>query len=342
MVLKGMSGKIKSTVRLIFFLSIGLALIVWSVRDLSASDREHIQAALKQARYWLAIPGFLILIFSHYARALRWKLLIEPMGYKPTTANVFFAVMTGYLANQAVPRLGEVVRCTVLTRYEHIPFDKLFGTVILERIFDTLCLLIIFLVTLAIQPDLYARIMSTFFPESAKSGTMIPNLLILGAIGVGVILIAVLIWMVIKKKKVSDVIELIKKIAIRVWEGLTTIRHLKKRGSFIFLTFVIWFLYALSVYVAFIALSETQHLGVDAVLTVLCAGSVGMISTPGGIGAYPFLLQKTLLLYSINSGTALALGWFLWLIQIMVVLVAGLFSLVAFPIYNRRRKPQVP
>ena len=84
-------------------------MVWWSIKDLSADDKSHIKSALKTARYWLLIPVFGLLLLSHFIRALRWRLLIEPLGYLPTKTNTFFAVLIGYLANQAVPRLGEVL-----------------------------------------------------------------------------------------------------------------------------------------------------------------------------------------------------------------------------------------
>ena len=125
----------------------------------------EIKLALKNARLYLIAPVFIILLSSHYIRALRWRLLMEPMGYKPGKANTFFAVMVGYLANQAVPRLGEVLKCTLLARYEKIPADKLVGTIILERLIDAVCLLTVFGITLVIQPGLYSQIINTVFQQ---------------------------------------------------------------------------------------------------------------------------------------------------------------------------------
>ena len=113
-------------------------------------------------------PVFIILLLSHYIRTLRWRLLMEPMGYRPDKLNMFFAVMVGYLANQALPRLGEVLKCTILARYEKIPADKLVGTIILERLIDAISLLLVFCITLAIQPGLYSQIIDTIFNGDVK------------------------------------------------------------------------------------------------------------------------------------------------------------------------------
>ncbi len=330
-----MTERLKPILRFIFFLGLGLFFVWWSVKDVSAEDRQHISAAFSEARYWLAIPGFLILILSHWFRALRWRLLIEPLGHNPSKANTFFAVMIGYLANQAVPRLGEVLKCSTLARYEKIPLDKLFGTVILERLIDTICLGIIFLFTLAIQPDLYDRIINTFFAGSGSEGKS--NLLLFAAIIFAVMALGIIAWMMIAKKSVKDVFNILKNIAARVWEGVAAIRHRKKRWAFVIYTLLIWFLYSICGYIGFLAFEELQHHGFKEMLTVLCAGSVGMVATPGGIGAYAFLLQKTMQLYGANSGVALAYGWVMWLMQIAVVLVGGLLSLIMLPIKNKSR-----
>ncbi len=330
-----MTKRLRPIFRFIFFLSLGFVFVWWSVKDITETDRQQIVVALQEARWWLAIPGFLILILSHMMRALRWRLLIEPLGHQPSKTNTFYAVMIGYLANQAVPRLGEVLKCSTLARYEKVPLDKLFGTVILERLIDTLCLGVIFVITLAIQPELYGRIMKTFFTGNSGGSPM--NLFVFAAVAAAVVIAGILLWMLFTKKSLTDTIRFFKKIIIRVWEGISTIRHLKKRWAFIFYTIIIWFLYAICGYVGFIAFEQLQHHGIKEMLMVLCAGSLGMVATPGGIGAYAFVLQKTMELYGANSGIALAYGWVMWLMQTIVILVGGLFSLAALPLKNKSR-----
>jgi glycosyltransferase 2 family protein len=332
-----MKKRLRTILQYIFFLGLGIFLVWWSIRDLTDADKSDIRFALQSARYWLVVPVFLILLIAHYVRALRWRLLIEPLGYNPGRLNTFFAVMIGYLANQAFPRLGEVLKCTVLARYEKVPADKLVGTIILERIIDAITLLIIFGITLGIQPGLYTQLIDTFFhsskdPEEKKiSGTLL--LLIIGV----VVIIIVAAWMIVKKKKLSDLFDLFKKIAFRIWQGIMAIQHLKKRGQFILLTVVLWSLYLSGGYIGFFALQQTEHYGIKEALTVLSAGSVGMIVTPGGIGAYAYIIENTMQLYGLQKGIALAFGWLLWLAQTAVILVGGLISFVALPWYNKRK-----
>ena len=320
-----------------FFFGLGLFLVWWSIKDLSHDDVSQIKQSLRHARYFLIIPVFVVLILSHYIRGLRWRLLIEPLGYPVKKTNTFYAVMIGYLTNLAFPRLGEVIRCTVLARYEKAPVDKLIGTVILERIIDSLCLLLIFGITLAVQPGIYAQIINTFFHSSSDAEVKKHPYLLLALILFGIIILIIAAWMLIKKKNFSDLTDVIKKIIRSIWEGISTIQHLKKRMQFIFLTVVIWSLYLGCGYIGFFALQETSQYGIKEALTILSAGSIGVIATPGGIGAYPVLLEKTMQLYGLQKGIALAFGWILWLSQTVVLLAGGLFSFVAMPYFNKNK-----
>jgi uncharacterized protein (TIRG00374 family) len=307
------------------------------VKDLDVTQKKQIQQALHEARYYLTIPVFIILLLSHYVRALRWRLLIQSLGYSPDKLNTFFAVMIGYLANQAFPRLGEVLKCTVLARYEKVPADKLVGTIILERLIDALCLLAIFAITLLIQPELYFQLIEVIFSsEVQEKENNIPGYLIpLGIIIV--LLLSVFIWMKVKKKKFSDVLAIFRKIGKRVIEGIVAIRHLKKRTEFIILTFIIWACYLAGGYIGFQALKETEIYGLKEAFTVLSAGSIGMIITPGGIGGYAYLISKSMQMYGLQGGIAVAFGWLLWIAQTIVIVIGGLISFVSLPWHNKRK-----
>jgi len=332
-----MKKKLFTILQYIIFLGLGIFLAWWSLKDLNREEKDQIRIALNHARYWLIIPVFIILFLSHLIRAVRWKLLISSLGYHARTDNAFFAVMIGYLTNLAIPRLGEILKCTMLARYEKIPAEKLVGTIILERIIDAISLLIVFAVTLAIQPSIYTDLINAFFhsphdPEKKK----IPGILIGGTL-IGILIIVMLLWMLIKKKTFADVLELFKKIANSVWQGVSAVQHLKKRGLFLFYTLILWACYFFGTYVGFFALQETQGYGMKETFAVLSAGSVGVIVTPGGIGAYALLIKKTMELYGLDEGIALAFGWILWLVQTFALLIGGIFSFVAIPYFNKRK-----
>ncbi|MFI5133202.1 MAG: lysylphosphatidylglycerol synthase transmembrane domain-containing protein [Chitinophagales bacterium] len=335
-----MRKKILTILQYISLLGLGIFLVWWSIRDLSSDDKSQIKSALKHAKYLLIIPVLGILLLSHFVRALRWRLLIEPLGYSTKKSNAFFAVLIGYLTNLAFPRLGEVMKCTALARYEKTPVDKLIGTIILERIIDAITLLIIFGITLAIQPGIYSQLTDTFFHSSHGTEPKKSYGLIILLIAAGIIILIIAAWMIIKKKNFTDLIALLKKIASSIWQGVSAIQHLKKRKQFIFLSIVLWALYLGGGYIGFYALQETEQYGIKEAFTVLSAGSIGMIVTPGGIGAYAILLEKTMQLYGLQKGIALAFGWILWVSQTGVILLGGLFSFVALPYFNKKIKSE--
>ena len=333
-----MNKRFSILLQYLFFLGIGVFLVWWSVKDIDNEKLSEIRSALKHARLYLIAPVFIILLLSHYVRALRWRLLMEPMGYKPGKANTFFAVMVGYLANQALPRLGEVLKCTLLARYEKIPADKLVGTIILERLIDAVSLLIVFSITLLIQPGLYSQIVNTVFNGGAEEETRKISGYLIGLILIGIIAILIVLWMIIKKKTFSDLLAAVKKIGSRIWQGLSAIQHLKKRRQFMLLTLAMWSLYISGGYIGFQALLETRHYGIKEAFTILSAGSIGMIVTPGGIGAYPYLIEATMMLYGLKQSIAVAFGWLLWLAQTVVILIFGLLSFGALPWFNKRKR----
>lgn len=333
-----MKKRVSIILQYLFFLGLGVFLVWWSVKDIDNEKWMEIRLALKNARFYLAIPVFFILFLSHFVRGLRWRLLMEPLGYKPDKFNTFFAVMIGYLANQAFPRLGEVLKCTLLARYEKIPADKLVGTIILERLIDAICLMIVFGITLATQPGLYAKLMENVFSVGDDPETKKISGYIFGIIVIGIIVVIIALWMIVKKKNFRDLGIALKKIGHRIWQGLSAIQHLKKRGQFLLLTLLLWSLYLSGGYIGFLALHETQHYGIKEALTVLAAGSIGMIITPGGIGAYAYLIEATMLLYGLQQSIAVAFGWLLWIAQTVIILIGGLFSFALLPWYNKKKK----
>jgi uncharacterized membrane protein YbhN (UPF0104 family) len=148
--------------------------------------------------------------------------------------------------------------------------------------------------------------------------------------------------MIIKKKNVKDLFAVVKRIGRRIWEGISAIQHLRKRKLFILYTLLLWTLYLGGGYIGFYALQETEHYGIREAFTVLSAGSVGMTITPGGIGGYAFLLEQVMQVYGLSQGVALAFGWLLWLSNTSVIIIGGLFSFVALPLYNKKKLRQAP
>jgi uncharacterized membrane protein YbhN (UPF0104 family) len=262
---------------------------------------------------------------------------MEPMGYAPSFPNTFFAVMIGYLANLAVPRLGEVLKCTILSKYEKVPAEKLVGTIVAERAFDVISLGLIFLIAVTTQyqavGDYGKEIMINLFKN--KSGEFsIAKVALVTAI-LAVLLIAVKIWF--RKFAHLQIVIVTKRILRGIWEGLTSIRNLRQKQAFIFYTIAIWSMYLGGTWVGLYATEGTSHLGIQQAISCLAFGSIGMILTPGGIGAYAYFISKILEQYDVNIAEGLANGTLQWFAQFMITLVIGFICIGLLPFYNKKK-----
>ena len=335
-----MQKKINSLLQYAFFLGLAIFLVWWSLSKISDAHWEEMKTAMRETNYWLLVPVAIALLVSHLSRAIRWKILMEPMGYKPSLINTYLAVLIGYFANQGVPRLGEVLKCTILSRYEKVPADKLIGTIVAERAFDLLCLILVFAITFFSQISVIGKyagdlLNQLLYGSAEKAGNK-------GLyIGLGIVFILLLlVWWLLRRYADSGFVKKIKAVVGGIWQGINSIRYLKHKGWFLFHSFLIWFLYLASIRIGFYAMTATQPYGWLPSFSVLSLGSVGMIVTPGGMGAYPILVQETMSLYGLSEGVGNAFGYILWLAQFVLVLVAGAVSLMLLPVLNRKKTPK--
>lgn len=334
-----MQKRLITILQYLFFLGLGIFFVWLTIRDVSSEDWQHIKSSLANARHWLIIPALALLLLSHYLRSLRWKILMEPLGFHPSTFNTFAAVMIGYLVNAGVPRLGEVVKCTILARYEKVRADKLVGTIVLERIVDLICLLLVFFFTIVFEGDIIGDYISglagKFFED--RSGQFSTNRLV-AAIGI-VLAVILVIHFSLKRFGHIDAVARVRGVVQGIAHGLISIRHIKHRGLFLFHTLSIWLLYLFSTTIGIYALQETAHLGLGAGLTTLSVGSVGMIITPGGIGAYPLFVANLLGLYGVDvTSTGMALGWLLWSVQTLIIVAGGIIFSALISHYNKNKR----
>lgn len=313
-------------IQYVIFLGLGIWLIMYMSGQMSAQDKEDMFNSIKQVRiYWL-VPIFLAGFLSHWFRALRWKLLLKPLHIKPTTTNLTLSVLIGYLVNLLVPRMGEVAKCTVLAKYEKVPADKMIGTIIAERTFDVVTLGIVTLLAVLSQAGVIGSFAGEVFGAmAAKSTLMIAGVICL-------LLGIVFLVFVYRRFKESKVGKFIKGLA----DGVKSILMMKERGKFLLYTVLIWVMYWSQVYMGFLSLPPTEHLSGLVAVVLLVFGSVGMIVTPGGIGAYPLLLSQILVFYNIKLADGNAYGWMSWSVQTGIVIVLGIISLIVLPLYNRR------
>jgi uncharacterized protein (TIRG00374 family) len=296
----------------------------WQFDKMTSFQKQQFAESLKYANYWLLVPVIILALLSHISRAIRWKILIEPMGYHPKTSTTFYAVMSGYLLNTFVPRAGEVLKCTLLSRSDKIPITKLIGTILVERAFDLFCYILFIAITILIQIKQVSSFISKKFLQMKGNDNGMSIWIKLVVIAAVVFLGIYFVKWIFKRFAHHRHIITLKGFHIGLTEGFSAIARLKKRKWFIFHTVFIWTMYLLEIYIGFSALSATSHLGITEACSVLSLATLGMIVSPGGIGAFPLAVQEVLLIYHVDN---VSFGWIIWGVSTGIILIGGLISL---------------
>ena len=320
-----MKKKLLDILKYAVLVVITAGLLLYALRGMNVSN--IFSQVFSANIFWVCVSGLLSII-AFVVRAHRWNLLIEPMGYSPSLKNTTYSVLVGYFANLALPRLGEVSRCGALSKAESIPFNKLLGTVIVERIIDVISLFVCILLAAAIE---YKRLgnffqQKVFGPLGEKLQQVASSPLLLTVIILFFVLLIVAAVYFFRKSKSSE--SRINKIIKGFVDGLRSVANLKRPWLFIFQSVFIWVLYFLGVYTALSAFPFTRELGGGAALFLLVAGGLGM-SAPvqGGIGAYHLLVKEGLILYGVSAENGLAFAFMLHGLQLILVIILGIASL---------------
>jgi uncharacterized protein (TIRG00374 family) len=324
-----LNNKIKKTSFIILPIALGVFLIWYSISKLSPTDIQSIENSFKTANYWWVALSLFFGVLSHLSRAYRWQFLLEPLGYKPRFANSVMAVLIAYLLNLLIPRSGEFARATAIKKYDKIPFQKAFGTIIAERVADAIMLLIIIGIAFFLQTEL----ITSYLFKNKEESSLISKIfffIILPAT-------AYFSYKYFKKSKNAFIIKIISFINGLI-EGIKSILKMKKKWQFIFHTVFIWLMYVLMFYVTTFALPETTNLPFAAIIVGFVVGGLSMALTNGGLGTYPIFVASALVLYNVPHNPALAFGWIMWTSQTVMVVVFGSLSFLFIPIYNKYKK----
>ncbi len=324
-----MEKESKSPIKSILTIVISLAFagfFLWLA--LKGLDFKVIRASLAKANYLWVLFAAVFGLLAYWFRAVRWNLMLEPMGHKISNSNSLWSISFGYLMNLTIPRSGEVARATALYGVEKVPVDQSFGTIILERVVDLICMLGFLGLTLLFK---YEAILS-FYENSGVNLNPNKILLILLVLAVGTVLFFVF------KKKLANIPFLGKIVNFidGIFQGLTTIFKLKEKGKFILYTLGIWICYYFAAYLVCFALPETSNFTVADGFFIIVVGTLGMIiPASGGIGAFNLAMKYGFMALFISMGKSAELGGEMGLtysfislpLQITIMLVMGLISI---------------
>tara|TARA_A100000171_G_scaffold52013_1_gene68558 strand:+ start:1290 stop:2294 length:1005 start_codon:yes stop_codon:yes gene_type:complete len=299
------------------------------------TDWNQIWEALKSFKYEWILLSILLSLFSHSLRAYRWAMLLGTQGPRPSTWTSFLAVMVCYLGNMAIPRLGEVARCTIMKKEENIPVTFSLGTVITDRLLDLFMLMLFTMFLLAIQFNLLKSYFSQFIDNKLPFLiTLWPYLILAGIIGL------LLILFVIRKSKKEDnansVYFKIKQKTTELISGVKAIKNVANPLGFWLSTLGIWALYFAMLYVISFGYAPTAELSLMAGIAVLVMGSLGMAApVNNGIGAYQALVASILVIYGISHNDGYVFAVVSHGSQVVSVIIFGFLSLL---ILNFRKK----
>ena len=295
--------------------------------------------------------GWVILsmIFGGWAyvnRGLRWIVLIDALGYKSSKINSVSAVSVGYFTNMFIPRAGEISRCTALNKVDKIPVDKLFGTILVERVLDFVFLIILFLLILILKFDLILQFFTELGLQSSGSVTSSSTKYY---VLVAVLLFFCLVYYLLKKWIVTTIFyEKITEFIDGLKEGFKSIKKMKRKSFFWFHTFSIWIMYFLMTYVCFQAIPETSHLSISDGLFLLVLGGIGMIiPTPGGVGSYHAIVMIGLSVLGVGtivlsengdpSNPALLFPTIVHIAQTLVAIIMGSIGLLVLFLSKKKQ-----
>tara|TARA_B100001093_G_scaffold480380_2_gene510200 strand:+ start:1331 stop:2581 length:1251 start_codon:yes stop_codon:yes gene_type:complete len=280
--------------------------------------KEDFIASFRNVNYFWIFLALLIALLSHLSRAYRWKYLLEPLNIKPKLSLMYHSVMIGYIINLTIPRSGEVARAAYFSKYQNSSSEKVFGTIVVERVIDLLMFGLVFLITIFLQTD-QDRFSQIRQAESGGLPSWVLPLIIAGGIILFVTVISI-------KRLREKAIKFIK----GVLEGCLTILKLKNKSAFILHTLFIWFAYILMLFITALSMPQMQSIDVSALFACFIAGTIAIGATPGGIGLYPIMVASILIqLYGYQQESANAFGIIMWTTQTLFLVVLGIISLVA-------------
>jgi len=292
-------------------------------------------SSFRSANYWWVLFSLVLGFLSHWSRAYRWRYLLQPLGISTRFINSLFSVFSGYVANIILPRFGEVWRCVLVARYEKVSFEKLFGSVVAERIADVIVVSGVMALTVALQFALLGDKIDELVGDKFTTDSIAGMAVKLGFVAIIGLIVAFYGWRLMKRSGHPLFVK-IRSVLSGLAEGVTSILRMERKWSFVIHTLFIWVMYLAMFYLPFLALPETANVPLGGVLAAFVMGSLSIALVQGGIGVYPIAVAQTLGLYGVPYESGLALGWIVWSAQTGMIVFFGIGSLVLMPLVNTK------
>ena len=299
-------------------------------------DIETIFQILKtDVNYFWVILSMVVAVFSHIARALRWRLQLRALHIYPSMRELVNAIFGMYAMNLLFPRLGEVWRCGYLAQREQASFSKVLGSVVSDRLSDTAMLALLTLLVFFMQ----MRPFRQFLDENPSIEAGVIGTLTSVWLYVGIALCVVAVVWFFRTNSQSRFVQRIRGLIANVWAGFASIVTMKGKFWFIFYTLFIWFCYFMQLYLCIFAFPSTSHLTVAAVLLLYVLGSLGMgLPVQGGIGPWHLAVIAGLSYYGITGNEAGAFAFVAHGAQMVLVVLIGIYAFISMACDKKKPK----
>lgn len=294
-------------------------------------DFSQIWQPLKEMDMFWFVMTTIFIILSHIIRGLRWKLALKPLGLYPTSSTSINSIFVAYAANLVIPRVGEVSRCVILEQYDRIPFAQSLGTLVTERLIDTLMVALMTIVAVALQWNVFMEFINEV--GIATPGNNIGGWIV---IILSTIAIAVMLYLFMRKMKIW---KKVRSFITRFSDGLLSIGKMRNGWLFVLETFAIWFCYFMQFYLCFFYFPFTSNLSFLAGLLLFVAGSIAVIvPTPNGAGPWHFAVISIMVLYGVSETDASIFALIVHSTQTLIVAILGIYALIMLQLKKRSNK----
>ena len=320
----------KKILQVVFPLLLGAFILFWVYRDFNFQRVGEVLTDGMDYR-WMAL-SLVFGVFANLFRGWRWKLALEPLGEYPKTSHCVYAIFISYASNLVIPRVGEVTRCGVLSKYDGVSFSQSLGTVVSERMIDTLCVGLITGLVLLLQMPVFA----TFFAETGTNVGRYAEVLTSGHFYLIILCaLAILVLAFFLIRNIALFAKL-KGILQNIWQGVIALKDIRQIPLYIMYTLGIWVCYFLEFYLAFYAFGFSAHLGITAglVMFVVCTLAV-IVPTPNGAGPWHFAVMTMMMLYGVGKEDAGIFALLVHGIQTFLLILLGIYGLSALPFTNK-------
>jgi len=317
--------------QVVFPLLLGAFILIWIYRDFNFHRVWQVLSG--GMNYGWMLLSLVFGVFANLFRGWRWKLALEPLNEHPKTSNCVNAIFISYASNLVIPRVGEVTRCGVLSKYDGVSFSKSLGTVVSERMVDTLCVGLITGLTLLSQMPVFA----TFFAETGTDVGRYAEVLTSGHLYLIILCVLAVLLLAFFLIRNVALFARLKGILQNVWLGIVALKDIRNIPLYIIYTVGIWGCYFLEFYLAFYAFGFSAHLGVLAGLVMFVVGTLAVIvPTPNGAGPWHFAVMTMMMLYGVGKEDAGIFALLVHGIQTFLLILLGIYGLLALPFTNKK------